>query len=37
MSDAIVLIFATLCTIFIIAWVTLFPTIGLLYWMGYLK
>jgi hypothetical protein len=37
MSDAIVVIFATLFTLFVIAWVTILPTIGLLYWMGYLK
>jgi hypothetical protein len=37
MSDAIVVFLAFLASAFILAWVTVLPTIGLLYWMGYLK
>jgi len=33
----VAIVFAFSVTAFCIAWVTVLPTIGLLYWMGYLK
>lgn len=37
MIDALVLIGCILFVLFCIAWVTIFPTIGPLYWFGYLS
>ncbi len=37
MIDALVIIGSLLFVLFCIAWVTVLPTIGLLYWFGYLS
>ena len=37
MIDALVAIGLLAVVLFCIAWVTIFPTIGLLYWFGYLS
>lgn len=37
MIDALIVIGSLLFALFCIAWVTVLPTIGLLYWFGYLS
>lgn len=37
MIDGLIVMGSLLFVLFCIAWVTIFPTIGLLYWFGYLS
>ena len=37
MEEWIVAIIGVFLALFMIAWVTIFPTIGLLWWMGWLS
>lgn len=36
MSDTILIVIGVLMSLFCLAWVTLFPVVGLLYMLGYL-